>query len=52
MGNGTQSLIQFLLRNTLLEQEACISCWVTMTPRTIASGGYGGFVGYNSLVFA
>ena len=48
VGNGTQSLIQFLLRNTLLEQQACVSCWVTMTPRTTATGGFGGFGGYNS----
>ena len=48
VGNGTKSLIQFLLRNTLLEQEACVSCWITMTPRTTGTGGYGGFIGYNS----
>jgi outer membrane immunogenic protein len=48
VGNGAQSLIQFLLRNTLLEQQACVSCWVTMTPRTASTGGYGGFMGYNS----
>src|SRR5262245_27842741 len=48
VGNGTQSLLQFLLRNTLLEQQACVSCWITMTPRTTATGGYGAFAGYNS----
>lgn len=48
VGTGTKSLLQFLLRDTTLEREACVSCFVTLTSRTLASGSYGGFMGYNS----
>ena len=46
-GNGTSSLVAYILRNSLVEAEGQVSSWTTL-PSVVATGSsYGGFAGYN-----
>jgi len=46
-GNSTSSLIAFILRNTMLEDEFAPSQWTTLSKGTTNSQVYGVFLGYN-----
>lgn len=45
--NGTSSLIAFLLRDTILQQEAQVSQLTVLGKIETVRGAFGGFVGYN-----
>lgn len=46
-GNGTSSLVSFILRNSTLQTEAAPSEWATLSPDTHTGQVFGGFLGYN-----
>jgi len=46
-GNGTSSLIAFILRNTAVEDEFAPSNWTTLPSNTTNGRQYGAFLGYN-----
>jgi len=46
-GNGAGSLIAFILRNTVLENEARVSNWTTLPQGSGNGRTWGGFAGYN-----
>lgn len=47
-GNASQGHIGYILRNTVLENEAQVSQWTNLQRTTAEGRNYGGFVGYNS----
>lgn len=46
-GDGTGSLIAYILRNTTIESEGQVSNWTTLPSVTTTGSSYGGFAGYN-----
>jgi outer membrane immunogenic protein len=46
-GNGTSSLIAYLLRNTTVENEFSPSSWTTLPSNTTNGRQFGAFLGYN-----
>ena len=46
-GNGTSSLVAYILRNSTLENEAAPSDWTALPSNTTNGRQFGGFVGYN-----
>ncbi len=45
---GTGDLIAYILRNTVIESEAQVSQWTTLSDSSTSGAGWGGFVGYNA----
>ena len=45
--NATQSLIQFMLRETTIENEQPVSDWRLLGKADTTASHYGGFIGYN-----
>ena len=46
-GNGTSSIVAFILRNSTLEDEFAPSNWTTLSSDTTNGRQYGAFLGYN-----
>jgi outer membrane immunogenic protein len=46
-GNGTSSLVAFILRSSTLQTEAAPSEWATLSPDAHTGYVFGGFLGYN-----
>ena len=46
-GNGTSSMVAYMLRNTTIENEGHVSEWTTLPSNTTNSRSYGIFLGYN-----
>jgi outer membrane immunogenic protein len=46
-GNGTSSLVAYILRNSTLEDEAAPSNWTTLPSNTTNGRSYGVFLGYS-----
>ncbi|MDP2295178.1 MAG: outer membrane beta-barrel protein [Pseudolabrys sp.] len=46
-GNGTSSLVAYMLRTTTIENENRVSDWATMPATTTSSKQYSAFLGYN-----
>jgi outer membrane immunogenic protein len=46
-GNGTSSLVAFILRNTEVEDQFSPSGWTTLPSNTTNGRQYGAFIGYN-----
>jgi outer membrane immunogenic protein len=46
-GNGTSSVVAFILRNSTLEDEFAPSNWTTLPSNTTNGRQYGAFLGYN-----
>ena len=46
-GNGTSSLVAFILRNSTLQNEAAPSEWTALSPDVHTGQVFGGFLGYN-----
>lgn len=46
--SGVSDLVAYILRNTLIEHEAHVSSWTTLSRKSATGAGFGGFVGYNA----